>query len=138
CSAQFWYISGYTVMNLLIIDHLASAIIFEHSFYIFDKRHHLEEQESVSPVDIALKQHIGSPHAVTAREAVSVAVHAYQEVIKTSVSTQRTFTCLDSEVLPGEEGIIFDKGAVNPDYYQNHSKSSPVETLMLGNVTQHQ
>jgi hypothetical protein len=71
-------------MNLLIIDHLAAAIIFEHSFYIFDKRCHLQDQqESVPSFYIALEQYIASPHAAAVRETVRAAVQAYGEAMKT-------------------------------------------------------
>ncbi|KAG2123303.1 uncharacterized protein EDB93DRAFT_1110860 [Suillus bovinus] len=48
---------GYIAMNLLIIDHLAVVVIFEHSFYIFDKRRHLQDkQESDPSFYVALEQ----------------------------------------------------------------------------------
>ncbi|KAG1869331.1 hypothetical protein DFJ58DRAFT_742433 [Suillus subalutaceus] len=57
----------------------AVVIIFEHSFYIFDKRRHLQDQqESVPSFHVALEQYIVSPHATAVREAVSTAVQAYQ------------------------------------------------------------
>jgi len=73
-------------MNLLIINHLAVVIIFEHSFYIFDKRRYLQDQQEFVPsFYVALEQYIPSPHATAVREAVSLAVQAYQEAMKISV-----------------------------------------------------
>jgi hypothetical protein len=67
---------GYIAMNLLIIDHLAAIIIFEHSFYIHDKRCYLwDPQESVTSFELALEQYIASPHADAVKKAVRVAVH---------------------------------------------------------------
>jgi hypothetical protein len=73
---------GYVAMNLLIIDHLAAVIIFEHSFYIYDKRRYLrDQQESVPSFDVALEQYIASPHAGTVREAVSISTQAYRGAV---------------------------------------------------------
>ncbi|KIK32937.1 hypothetical protein CY34DRAFT_813982, partial [Suillus luteus UH-Slu-Lm8-n1] len=70
---------GYVAMNLLIIDHLAAVIIFEHSFYIYDQRRHLRDQQKSTPsYNVALKQYIASPHAAAVRTAVRVAVHTCQ------------------------------------------------------------
>ncbi|KAG2115599.1 hypothetical protein BD769DRAFT_1673124 [Suillus cothurnatus] len=64
----------------------AVVIIFEHSFYIFDKRRYLQDQQEFVPsFYVALEQYILSPHATAVREAVSLAVHAYQEAMKISV-----------------------------------------------------
>lgn len=69
-------------MNLLIIDHLAAVIIFEHSFYIFDKRRHLQDQQESAPTySVALELYVASPHAAAVREAVSTAVQAYQGAV---------------------------------------------------------
>jgi hypothetical protein len=73
---------GYVAMNLLIIDHLAAVIIFEHSFYIYDKRRYLrDQQKSVPSFVVALEQYIASPHAGTVREAVSISTQAYQGAV---------------------------------------------------------
>ncbi|KAG1810431.1 uncharacterized protein HD556DRAFT_1320389 [Suillus plorans] len=60
----------------------AVVIIFEHSFYIFDKRRYLQDkQESGSSFHVALEQYMTSPHAATVREAVKAvrtAVYPYQ------------------------------------------------------------
>jgi hypothetical protein len=77
---------GYVATNLLIINHLAVVIIFEHSFYIFDKRRYLQDQQEFVPsFYVALEQYILSPHATAVREAVSLAVQAYQEAMNISV-----------------------------------------------------
>ncbi|KAG1887925.1 uncharacterized protein F5891DRAFT_1283184 [Suillus fuscotomentosus] len=66
-------------MNLLIIDRLAAVIIFEHSFYIFDKRRYLKDQwQSAPSFHVALEQYISYSHAAAVRKAVTVAVHTYQ------------------------------------------------------------
>ncbi|KAG2360983.1 hypothetical protein BDR07DRAFT_1486445 [Suillus spraguei] len=58
------------------IDHLAAVIIFEHSFYIFDKQRYLpDEQKSVPSFNVALERYIASPHAAAVRKAVRVAIH---------------------------------------------------------------
>ncbi|KAG2738572.1 hypothetical protein P692DRAFT_201935906 [Suillus brevipes Sb2] len=81
---------GCVAMNLLIIDHLAAVIIFEHSFYIYDKwRHHQDQQEYVPSFNVALKQYIASPHAATVREAVRAAVQAYEEAMRAPVHTYK-------------------------------------------------
>ncbi|KAG2738571.1 hypothetical protein P692DRAFT_201453081 [Suillus brevipes Sb2] len=60
----------------------AAVIIFEHSFYIHDKRRRLrDQQESVPSFDVALEQYIASPHAGTVREAVSISTQAYQGAV---------------------------------------------------------
>ncbi|KAG1831680.1 hypothetical protein DFJ58DRAFT_244081 [Suillus subalutaceus] len=64
----------------------AAVIIFEHSFYIFDKQRHLQgQQESVPSFTVALEQYITSPHAIAVREAGIAAVRAYEEAMKTPV-----------------------------------------------------
>ncbi|KAG2131672.1 hypothetical protein DEU56DRAFT_813785 [Suillus clintonianus] len=69
-------------MNLLIIDHVAAVIIFEHSFYIFDKRRYLRGQQQSVPYSFdALEQYMASPHAAAVREAVSTAARKYQEAV---------------------------------------------------------
>ncbi|KAG1830667.1 hypothetical protein DFJ58DRAFT_268274 [Suillus subalutaceus] len=77
---------SYVAMNLLIIDHLAVVIIFEHSFYVFDKRRYLQDKQKSDPsFYVALEQYMASPHAAGVREAVMAAVQAYQEATKTAV-----------------------------------------------------
>jgi hypothetical protein len=71
-------------MNLLIIDHLAVVVIFEHSFYIFDKRRYLQnQQESAPSFYVALDKYMSSSHAAAVREAVSIAVQAYEAAATT-------------------------------------------------------
>ncbi|KAG1869348.1 hypothetical protein DFJ58DRAFT_60754 [Suillus subalutaceus] len=63
----------------------AVVIIFEHSFYVFDKRRYLQDkQESVPSFYAALEQYIASPHAAVVREGVSAAVQAYEEAVTTA------------------------------------------------------
>ncbi|KAG1779971.1 hypothetical protein EV702DRAFT_1043350 [Suillus placidus] len=72
-------------MNPLIIDHLAVVIIFEHSYFIYDKRRHLRDRRESGPsFYAALEQYTASPHAVAVREGVSAAVQAYAEAMKTA------------------------------------------------------
>jgi hypothetical protein len=92
---------GYVAMNLLIIDHLAAVIIFEHSFYIYDKRRHLRNQRNFAPTfKAALELYMASPLAGTAKEAVSnatqayqgavtAAAHAYEEAVSAAVYTHQ-------------------------------------------------
>jgi len=76
----------HVVMNLLMIDHLAAVIVFEHSFYIFDKSRHLQDQQkSVPSFHVALEQYIASPHAAAVREAVGAAVQVYEEAVTTAI-----------------------------------------------------
>ncbi|KAG2046270.1 hypothetical protein BDR06DRAFT_195612 [Suillus hirtellus] len=72
-------------MNLLIIDHLAAVIMFEHSFYVFDRRRYLQDKQTYDPsFYVGLEQYIASPHAAAVTEAVSAAVQAYQETVATA------------------------------------------------------
>ncbi|KAG1896178.1 uncharacterized protein F5891DRAFT_610662 [Suillus fuscotomentosus] len=58
----------------------AAVIIFEHSFYIFEKRPYLQDRQNSDPsFYVALEQYMPSPHASAVREGVSVAVHTFQE-----------------------------------------------------------
>ncbi|KAG1806989.1 uncharacterized protein BJ212DRAFT_1485854 [Suillus subaureus] len=60
----------------------AVVIIFEHSFYVFDKQRYLQDKrESVPSFRIALEQYIASPHAAVVREGVSAAVQAYEDPV---------------------------------------------------------
>jgi hypothetical protein len=72
-------------MNLLIIDHLAAIIIFEQSFYIFNKQRYLhDKQKPASSLDVALEQYIASPHVGAVREGISAAVQVYEEAVTTA------------------------------------------------------
>ncbi|KAG1789775.1 uncharacterized protein HD556DRAFT_1396221 [Suillus plorans] len=62
----------------------AVVIIFEHSFYIFDKRRYLQDKESDPLFHVALEQYMASPHAAAVRKAVSAAVQAYEEAVATA------------------------------------------------------
>ncbi|KAG1838618.1 hypothetical protein C8R48DRAFT_104104 [Suillus tomentosus] len=61
----------------------ALVIVFEHSFYIFDKRPHFRPQ-SVPSFYVALEQYMASQHAAAVREGVSAAVQAYEEAVATA------------------------------------------------------
>ncbi|KAG1838741.1 hypothetical protein C8R48DRAFT_742401, partial [Suillus tomentosus] len=62
----------------------AVVIIFEHSFYIFDKRRYLQDKESDPLFHVALEQYMASPHAAAVRKAVSPAVRPYEEAVATA------------------------------------------------------
>ncbi|KAG2124178.1 hypothetical protein DEU56DRAFT_827995 [Suillus clintonianus] len=82
--------SGRIAVNLLIFNHLAAVIVFEHSFYVFDQRRHLQDQqESVPSYHVALERYMVSPHAIAVRDAVNTAVHPYQEPVGTVVHTNQ-------------------------------------------------
>ncbi|KAG1760976.1 hypothetical protein EDD22DRAFT_45369 [Suillus occidentalis] len=77
-------------MNQLIIDLLAVVIIFEHSFYIYDKRRHLQDQQKSAPsYNVALERYMASPHAAAVRETVRAAVQAYEEAKKAPAHTYK-------------------------------------------------
>ncbi|KAG1782695.1 hypothetical protein EV702DRAFT_1192364 [Suillus placidus] len=111
-------------MNLLIIDHLAAVIIFEHSFFIFDKRRYLrDEQESVPSFIVALERYVASPHAVAARASVSAAVQAYEEAMKTAVYTHK-------ESLPAwMEKLRFKRSREKKESQAKAAKAELIETL---------
>ncbi|KAG2125469.1 hypothetical protein DEU56DRAFT_567358 [Suillus clintonianus] len=78
--------SGSSPMETHVQLSSAAVIIFEHSFYIFDKRRRLQDrQKSVSSVHVALEQYMASPHATAVRDAVNTAVHAYEEAVSAAV-----------------------------------------------------
>jgi acyl-CoA reductase-like NAD-dependent aldehyde dehydrogenase len=61
----------------------AVVIIFEHSFYIFDKRRYLQDQQESAPsFYVALDQYMASSHAAAVRKAVSIAVQAYEAAVR--------------------------------------------------------
>ncbi|KAG2052575.1 hypothetical protein BDR06DRAFT_957630 [Suillus hirtellus] len=60
----------------------ALVIVFEHSFYIFDKRRH--QRQSIPSLYVALEQYMASQHAAAVREGVSAAVQAYEEAVATA------------------------------------------------------
>ncbi|KAG2126208.1 hypothetical protein DEU56DRAFT_916126 [Suillus clintonianus] len=85
-------VSGSSPLETFVQLSSAAIIIFEHSFYIFDKRRHLQDQQnSVSSHIEALERHMASPHAASVREAVSAAVHKYQEAVSTVEKTSSTW-----------------------------------------------
>jgi predicted ribosome quality control (RQC) complex YloA/Tae2 family protein len=67
--------------NILQLSSAAS-IVFEHSFYIFDKSRHLQDQQkSVPSFYVALEEYMESPHAAAVRKAVSAAVQVYEAAV---------------------------------------------------------
>ncbi|KAG1802478.1 hypothetical protein EV424DRAFT_378850 [Suillus variegatus] len=57
----------------------AAVIIFEHSFYIFEKRRYFQHKQKSDPsFYVALEQYMASPQAAAVREGVSVAIHTFQ------------------------------------------------------------
>ncbi|KAG1795017.1 uncharacterized protein HD556DRAFT_1442346 [Suillus plorans] len=70
----------------------AAVIIFEHSFYIFDKRHYLQDRrKSDSSFHVTLEQYMASPHAAAVREAVSAAVHTDEEAMATAAHSANSW-----------------------------------------------
>jgi hypothetical protein len=79
-------VSGSSPLGIIVQLISAAVIIFEHSFYIFDKRRYLRDQpESVPSFRVALEQYMASPHATAVREGVDAAVQAYEEAARNSV-----------------------------------------------------
>ncbi|KAG2746349.1 hypothetical protein P692DRAFT_201035616 [Suillus brevipes Sb2] len=79
---------GCVALNLLIIDHLAAVIIFEHSFYIYDKQRHRQDQKKSAPsFNVALELYMASPHAAAVRETVRAAIQEYEEAMRAPVHT---------------------------------------------------
>ncbi|KAG1775706.1 hypothetical protein EV702DRAFT_1199198 [Suillus placidus] len=71
--------SGSSPLENILQLSSASVIIFEHSFYLFDKRRYLQDrQESGPSFYVALEQYTASPHAAAVRESVSAAIRVYQ------------------------------------------------------------
>ncbi|KAG2752606.1 hypothetical protein P692DRAFT_201785779 [Suillus brevipes Sb2] len=56
----------------------AAVIVFENAFYLWDQQRYLEQEPSVHPVRVALQQYIASPNAAAVREALSLAIRAYE------------------------------------------------------------
>jgi hypothetical protein len=78
--------SGSSPLESIVQLTSAAVIIFEHSFYIFDKRRRLQGQQKFVPsFRVALEQYIASPHAAAVRDTVRTAVQAYEEAMKTPV-----------------------------------------------------
>ncbi|KAG2344556.1 hypothetical protein BDR05DRAFT_998949 [Suillus weaverae] len=71
--------SGSSPLENILQLSSAAVIIFEHSFYIFNKWCYLQDrQESGPSFYIALEQYTASPHAAAVRESVSTAIRVYQ------------------------------------------------------------
>ncbi|KAG2032351.1 hypothetical protein BDR03DRAFT_1094995 [Suillus americanus] len=83
--------SGSSLLENIVQLGSAAVIVFEHSFYILDKRRYLQDyQKSTPSYYVALEQYMASPHAAAVREAVIAAVQAYQEAMKTPVKGRTT------------------------------------------------
>ncbi|KAG2131592.1 uncharacterized protein EDB93DRAFT_1311390 [Suillus bovinus] len=77
--------SGSSALENIVQLGSAVVVIFEHSFYIYDKQRYLQDQqESVRSFDVALEQYIASSHAAAVKEGVSAAVRAYEERVRTA------------------------------------------------------
>ncbi|KAG1887923.1 uncharacterized protein F5891DRAFT_1177438 [Suillus fuscotomentosus] len=69
----------------------AAVIIFEHSFYIFDKRRYLQDKGQSDPsFYVALEQYMSSPHAAAVVKGVSDPVHAYEQAVAASVKEKES------------------------------------------------
>ncbi|KAG1844576.1 hypothetical protein C8R48DRAFT_780227 [Suillus tomentosus] len=80
--------SGLSPLDNIVQFGSAAVIIFEHSFYVFDRRRYLQDKQSCDPsFYVGLEQYIASPHAAAVTEAVSAAVQAYQETVATASRT---------------------------------------------------
>ncbi|KAG2348292.1 hypothetical protein BDR05DRAFT_956869, partial [Suillus weaverae] len=78
--------SGSSPLENILQLSSAVVLIFEHSFFIFDKWRYVRDQQVSDPsFYAALEQYTASPHAVAVREGVSAAVQAYEEAMKTAV-----------------------------------------------------
>jgi len=80
--------SGLSPLENIVQFGSAAVIIFEHSFYVFDRRRYLQDKQTCDPsFYVGLEQYIASPHAAAVTEAVSAAVQAYQETVATASRT---------------------------------------------------
>ncbi|KAG2051227.1 hypothetical protein BDR06DRAFT_959218 [Suillus hirtellus] len=78
----------------IIVQLISSVvIILEHSFYIFDKRRYLQdEQGSDSSFHVALEQYMASPHAAAVEKGVNATVHAYEKAVATAAK-EKEYLC---------------------------------------------
>ncbi|KAG2346412.1 hypothetical protein BDR05DRAFT_783335 [Suillus weaverae] len=77
--------SGSSPLENILQLSSAVVIIFEHSYFIYDKRRYLRDQQESGPsFYTALEQYTASPHAVAVRQGVSAAVQAYEEAVTTA------------------------------------------------------
>lgn len=76
---------GSSPLESIVQPISAAVIIFEHSFYIFDKQRYRQDQhKSVPSFYVALEQYMASPHATAVREGVSAAVQTYERAMITA------------------------------------------------------
>ncbi|KAG2086075.1 uncharacterized protein F5147DRAFT_781781 [Suillus discolor] len=76
--------SGLSPLHKVVQLISAAVIIFEHSFYIFDKWRYLQDKGQSDPsFYVALEQYMSSPHAAAVVKGVSDPVHAYEQVVAT-------------------------------------------------------
>ncbi|KAG2140669.1 hypothetical protein DEU56DRAFT_911735 [Suillus clintonianus] len=100
----------------------AAVIILEHSFYVFDQRRHLQDQQqSVPSVHVALERYMASPHAIAVRNAVNTAVHAYQEAVSAAVYTSQGNSSTWMAKLPFE-------------YFQRKAKRAQAKAELLQRI----
>ncbi|KAG2126174.1 hypothetical protein BD769DRAFT_808818 [Suillus cothurnatus] len=78
-------VSGFSPLESIAQLVSAVVVIFEHSFYIFDKRRYLQnQQESAPSFYVALDHYMSSSHAAAVREAVSIAAQEYEAAVTTA------------------------------------------------------
>ncbi|KAG2113748.1 uncharacterized protein F5147DRAFT_33050 [Suillus discolor] len=79
----------------IIVQLISSVvIIFEHSFYIFDKRRYLQDElESNPSFYVALEQYMTSPHAAAVKTGVDATVHAYEKAVATTAKEKDYLCC---------------------------------------------
>ncbi|KAG1894751.1 uncharacterized protein F5891DRAFT_1194907 [Suillus fuscotomentosus] len=76
--------SGSSPLENIVQLISAAVIIFEHSFYICNKRRYLQDKQKSDPsFYVALEQYMPSPQAAAIREGVSVVVHTFQGRLST-------------------------------------------------------
>ncbi|KAG2122806.1 hypothetical protein BD769DRAFT_955890 [Suillus cothurnatus] len=91
-------VSGSSPLKNIVQLISAVVIIFEHSFYIFDKRRYLQNQKESAPsFYAALDQYMSSSHAADVREVVSIAVQAYEAAITTTTHAYKVAVTHTSE-----------------------------------------
>jgi len=78
----------------IIVQLISSVvIIFEHSFYVFDKRRYLQDEQGSNPsFHIALEQYMASPHAAAVEKSVNATVHAYEKAAATAAK-EKEYLC---------------------------------------------
>ncbi|KAG2344181.1 hypothetical protein BDR05DRAFT_999336 [Suillus weaverae] len=81
--------SGPSPLENILQLSSAVVIIFEHSYFISDKRRHLRDQQKSGPsFYVALDQYTASPHATVVRKSVGAAVQAFEEAVRIAAHTR--------------------------------------------------